>query len=107
MHEKHYYNSYLFDKYQELRYQRDTLDDKVEENGLIWIILNGFGPSWHHFVQFVCAHEKLPSIESLWDAFIEEKMRLEMVSTSDEDVPKLDLIGRVSKGGNKIGFVKG
>jgi len=34
-------------------------------------------------------------------------MRLEMVSASDEDVPELDLIGWVRKGGNKIGFVKG
>lgn len=56
---------------------------------------------------FVCACEKLPSIEILWDSFIEEEMRLEMVSASDEDVPELDLIGRVRKGGNKIGFVKG
>lgn len=69
--------------------------------------MNGFGPSWNHFVQYVCACEKLPSIKSLWDAFIEEEMILEMVSTSDEYVPELALIGRVRKGGNKIGFVKG
>jgi len=90
-----------------MRYQKATLDDKVEENGLIWISLNGFGPSWNHFVQFVCACEKLPSIESLWDAFIEEEMGLEMVSSCDEDVLELALITRVQKGGNKIGFVKG
>jgi len=30
-----------------------------------------------------------------------------MVLASDEDVPELALIGRVRKGGYKMGFVKG
>jgi hypothetical protein len=44
--------SYLM-KITELRDQLATVGDKVEENELVWISLNGFGPSWHHFVHSV------------------------------------------------------
>jgi len=41
--------SYLM-KITRLRDQLATIGDKVEENELVRISLNGFGPSWHHFL---------------------------------------------------------
>jgi hypothetical protein len=55
--------------------------DQIE---LVWITLNHFGPSWHHFVQCICAREKLPTLDKLWDDFIGEEMILEMISKNFE-----------------------
>jgi hypothetical protein len=38
--------SYLV-KITNLRDQRVAIGNKVEENELVWISVNGFGPSWH------------------------------------------------------------
>jgi hypothetical protein len=43
----------------------------------------------------------------LWDDFIKEEMRLEMVSTSFEEAQDLALIRKVRKGGKKGGSKEG
>lgn len=61
----------------------------------------------HHFVQCLYACERLPSLESLWDAFVKGETRLEIVLASHKDVPNLALIGKVRKEGKKAGSEKG
>jgi 2-phosphoglycerate kinase len=41
--------SYLM-KITELRDQLAAIGEHIDESELVWITLNGFGPSWHHFV---------------------------------------------------------
>jgi hypothetical protein len=43
---------------------------KVEDEELVPIALNGFSASWKPFVQGICACEKLPTFEKLWDDFV-------------------------------------
>lgn len=50
--------SYL-KKITNLRDQLAAVGDKMVVNELVWICLNDFGPSWHHFILFICAHENL------------------------------------------------
>jgi hypothetical protein len=54
--------SYLM-KITELRDQQVAIGNNIEENELVWISVNGFGPSWHQFVHHVCACEHLPSFK--------------------------------------------
>jgi hypothetical protein len=42
----------------------------VEDDELVPIAINGFSLSWDLFVQGVCACEKLPNFENIWDDFI-------------------------------------
>jgi hypothetical protein len=44
---------------------------KVEVKELVPIALNGLHSSWDMFVQGVCAWERLPTFQKLWDDFIQ------------------------------------
>ena len=44
-----------------------------------------FSYSLQPFVKVVHAQDKLPTFEKLWDDFIQEEMRLEMVVGMDEE----------------------
>jgi hypothetical protein len=59
-----------------LRDQPHAIGDEVKDDELVWITPNGLYSSWHNFVQVIYGREMLPNFEKLWDAFIEEKMRL-------------------------------
>jgi hypothetical protein len=59
--------------------------------------------SWHHFVECICACEKLPTFETLWDDFVREETSLETVLASFEEAQDLALIGKVNKGDKKGG----
>ena len=63
-------------KIMKFRDQIATVGVSTEDNELLWISLNGFGPLWHNFVQSICGWEKIQYFEQLWDAFVGEKMRL-------------------------------
>ena len=64
----------------ELRDQLTATRNKIDKSKLVLITPNGFGPLWYHFVQCICACEKLPTFETLWDDFIQGEMRLESFS---------------------------
>nr|KUM47387.1 hypothetical protein ABT39_MTgene5572 [Picea glauca]QHR89570.1 hypothetical protein Q903MT_gene3592 [Picea sitchensis] len=98
--------SYLM-KITELRDQHVAIGELSDESELVRKTLNGFGLSWHHFVQCICAREKLPTFYKLWDDFIGEETRLETVSASFDEAQDLALIRKVIKGGKKGGFGKG
>lgn len=57
-------------KLADLRDQLGVVGDKVKDDELVWIALNGFISSWHHFVQVICGREKLLVFNRLWDALI-------------------------------------
>jgi hypothetical protein len=57
--------SYLM-KITKLRDQLTIIGEDFDESELVQITLNGFGPSWHYFVQCICT-QKLPTFEKLWD----------------------------------------
>jgi hypothetical protein len=59
----------------ELRDQSAAIGTKVVDEELMVIALNGFASSWKPFVQGVCAHEKLPSFEKLWDDFVQKEVK--------------------------------
>jgi hypothetical protein len=89
-----------------LKDQLAAIGTKVEDEELVPIALNGFASSWKPFVQGVCAHEKLPTFDKLWDDFVQEEIRLESCSVKKREVEDLALIGRMRKG-NKKGHKKG
>jgi hypothetical protein len=66
----------------ELRDQSVSIGEQIDKSELVRITLNGFGPSSHHFINCIWAHEKLPTFEKLWDDLIIEVTRLEIVSAS-------------------------
>lgn len=59
---------------------------KVEDKEFVPIALNEFSSSWDPFVCGVKASEKLPSFEKLWDDFIEEETKLEIVSARVKEI---------------------
>ena len=79
--------SYII-KITELRDQLTSIGDSFDKGDFVrnqlQITLNGFSSSWGPFVQGVCACDKLLSFEKLWDDFVQEKTRLEIVATRDK-----------------------
>ena len=65
----------------ELRDEIFAICTKIKVEELVPIALNGFSPIWEVFVQGVCAREKLSTCEKLWDIFVKEETRREIVST--------------------------
>jgi hypothetical protein len=57
-------------KITELRDQSVSIGEQIDKSELVQITLNGFGPSSHHFIHCIWAHEKLPTFEILWDDLI-------------------------------------
>lgn len=69
--------------------------DKVEDNELVWISLNGFSPQWHDFVQVICCWEKLLDFDD------------DEPNYKEDDELDLVLIRKVGRGGRKGGFGRG
>lgn len=97
-------------KLAKLRDQLGAIDDEVKDDELVRIALNGFSSSRHNFVQVIYGPKHLPNFNKLWDAFIEEEMRLKQVSTNykdEDDVQDLALIRKVRGRGRKGGPERG
>jgi len=77
--------SYLI-KIIELRDQCAAIGMKVEDEELVPIALNGFSTPWESFVQYVFAREKLPTFENLWDDFVQEETRREIVAPRVDEI---------------------
>jgi hypothetical protein len=73
MSDKDTVTSYLM-RITKLQNQCVAIKMKIKNKELVPIALNGFSSSWEPFVQGVCAHEKLPNFEKLWDDFIQEEL---------------------------------
>jgi hypothetical protein len=62
-------NSYLM-KVMQICDKLAVVREKVVDAELVNMELNGFLASWEPFVNGICAHEKLPKFERLWDDYI-------------------------------------
>jgi hypothetical protein len=71
--------SYLM-KITTLRDQLLVIELKIIDKELVPIAKNGFSSCHGYFVQVVYVCEKLPIFEKLWDDFIQEETKLEIVS---------------------------
>jgi hypothetical protein len=47
--------------------QLATIGEKVDDTELVNVALNGFIKPWEPFVKGICAREKLPDWQRLWD----------------------------------------
>jgi hypothetical protein len=94
-------------KITELHDQLAAIGEEVKSEELVPIALNGFSSSWQPFVQGVCAQEKLPTFEKLWEDFIQEETRLESVARYRGGEQNLALINKMKKGSKKGGPKKG
>jgi hypothetical protein len=54
--------------------QLAAVGETVSDIELVNTTLNGFSKSWEPFVKGICAREKLPSFEKLWDDFIRRRL---------------------------------
>jgi hypothetical protein len=99
--------SYLM-RITQIRDQLAAVGEKVTDAELVNTTLNGFSKSWEPFVKGICAREKLPSFEKLWDDFIQEETREESKASrqggSDEN---LALVSQARKGKGKGSNKKG
>lgn len=91
------------------RDQLAAIGEKVDEEKLVYVALNGFTKSWEPFVKGICAREKLPNWQRLWDDRIQEETREEPKERKQEDGENLALVDQTkrSKGqGSKEGGKK-
>jgi hypothetical protein len=78
------------------------IGEKVEDVELVNVALNGFTKSWEPFVKGVCAREKLPNWERLWDDCIQEETREESKASRQGDGEEnLSLVSKAKKGKEK------
>ena len=54
-----------------------VVGETVLDAELVNVALNGFSKSWEPFIMGICAREKLPKWERLWDDCIQEEARKE------------------------------
>jgi hypothetical protein len=84
--------------------------EKVDEAQLVNVALNGFTKSWEPFFKGICAREKLPYWQRLWDDYIQEETREGSKAGKQENGEEnLALVGQAkgSKGrGSKQGGKK-
>jgi hypothetical protein len=52
-----------------------VVGETVLDAELVNVALNGFSKSWEPFIMGICAREKLPKWERLWDDCIQEEAR--------------------------------
>jgi hypothetical protein len=71
---------------------------------LVNVALNGFIKSWGPFIMGICAWEKLPKCERLWDEETRREYRPNKQGGGGGD-EKLALVSKTKKGKGK-GFVK-
>jgi hypothetical protein len=99
--------SYLM-RITQIRDQLAAIGEAVLDAELVNVALNGFIKSWGPFIMGICAREKLPKCERLWDDCIQEESRREYRPNKqgggggDE---KLALVSKIKKGKGKV-FVK-
>jgi hypothetical protein len=88
--------------------QLAAIGEAVLDSELVNVALNGFTKSWEPFIMGICAREKLPKWERLWDDFIQEETHRESKPTkqggSGED-ENLSLVSKTKKGKGNF-FVK-
>jgi hypothetical protein len=84
------------------RDQLAAIGEKVDEAELVNVALNGFTKSWEPFVKGVCAWEKLPDWQRLWDDCIQEETWEESKASRQEDGEEnLALVSQAKKGKGK------
>jgi hypothetical protein len=82
--------------------QLAAIGEKVDDVELVNVALNGFTKSWEPFVKGVCAREKLPNWERLWDDCIQEETREESKANRQGDGEEnLALVSQAKKGKGK------
>jgi hypothetical protein len=54
-------------KIRQIRDQLVAVGEKVDDTKLVNTTLNGFSNPWESFFKGICAQEKLPTFERLWD----------------------------------------
>jgi hypothetical protein len=92
----------------QVRDQLATIGEKMDDVGLVNVVMNGLRKSWEPFVKGVCAGENLPDWQRLWDDCIQEETREEFKSSkqgsSDENSV---LVSKTRKGKGKSSNKKG
>jgi hypothetical protein len=84
------------------RDQLAAIGEKVDDVELVNVALNGFTKSWEPFVKGICAREKLPNWERLWDDCIQEETREESKASKQGDGEEnLALVSQAKKGKGK------
>jgi hypothetical protein len=92
----------------QIRDQLAAIGEVVLDAELVNVALNGFTKAWEPFIMGICAREKLPKWERLWDDCIQEETRRESRPNKqgggggDEN---LALVSKTKKGKGKV-FVK-
>jgi hypothetical protein len=72
---------------------------------LVNVALNGFSKSWEPFIMGICAREKLPKWERLWDDCIQEEAHKESISSKQgggSTNENLALVSKTKKGKAKV-----
>jgi hypothetical protein len=81
--------------------QLAIVGEKVVDEELVNMALNGFPTSWEPFVNGICAWEHLPNFERLWDDCIQEETRMESKVEKMGGDENLALFGPSNKGRGK------
>jgi hypothetical protein len=92
--------SYLM-KITQIRDQLAAVGEKVDDAELVNTTLNGFSKPWEPFVKGICAREKLPTFERLWDDCIQEETQEESKANRQEGDENLALVSQTRKGKGK------
>jgi len=71
--------------------------ETVLDAELVNVALNGFSKAWEPFIMGICAREKLPKWERLWDDCIQEETRRESRSGKQGGGAADDNLALVSK----------
>ena len=85
----------------QVRDELGAVGEKVEDNELVRIALNGFSKSWDSFVRGIVARENLPDWERLWDDFVQEELRTSSGSSSQQRVGDDENVALAAKGKKK------
>jgi hypothetical protein len=89
----------------QIRDQLVAVGETILDVELVNVSLNVFSKSWEPFIMDICAREKLPMWETLWNDCIQEEARKEFRSgkqgrgSKDEN---LDLVSKIKKGKAKV-----
>jgi hypothetical protein len=96
--------SYLM-RITQIRDQLGTVGETVLDAKLVNVALNGFSKSREPFIMGICAREKLPKWERLWDDCIQEEARKESRSGKQgggSTDANLALVNKTKKGKDKV-----
>jgi hypothetical protein len=87
--------------------QLTAIGEVVLDTERVNVALNGFTKAWEPFIMGICAQEKLPKLEKLWDDCIEEETWKESKSSEQQGGgdENLSLVNKTKKGKGKV-FVK-